>query len=94
MRTVVWEIEVGLIMYGAIAIFDNQTETIIKDIWKELKEKSISFYAYGVEDRRPHITLASYYNLNITEYMKQMDDFYEGNSAIDITFSSIGYQTI
>lgn len=51
-------------MYGLIALFDEKTEQIIKDIWKELKEQSISFYAYEVEDRIPHITLASYNDLN------------------------------
>ncbi|WML48684.1 hypothetical protein RCG23_00590 [Neobacillus sp. PS3-34] len=46
-------------MFGVIALFDEQTEQIINDIWKELREKLISFYAEEVEDRRPHITLAS-----------------------------------
>ena len=35
----------GLIMYGLIAIFDEKTEQLIKEIWKQLSEKSISFYA-------------------------------------------------
>ncbi|MGE7924176.1 2'-5' RNA ligase family protein [Viridibacillus arvi] len=77
-------------MYGLIAIFDEQTEQIIKDIWKELKEKSISFYAYEVEDRIPHITLASYNDLNLSYLTKQLDVYYEGKQAIDITFNTIG----
>ena len=43
-------------MYGVVALFDEKTENIIKVIWEELREQSISFYAYEVEDRRPHIT--------------------------------------
>ncbi|TQR19414.1 2'-5' RNA ligase family protein [Psychrobacillus vulpis] len=77
-------------MYALIAILDEKTELIIKDIWKELYEKSISIYAYEVENRIPHITLASYNDLNKAEYVKQMDEFYEDKSAIDITFHSIG----
>jgi len=77
-------------MYGLIALFDEKTEQVIKDIWKELKEKSISSYAYEVEDRRPHITLASYNDINITEFIKQIDDFYYDKPTLDITLNSIG----
>lgn len=77
-------------MYGLVALFDERTEKIIKEIWKELQEKSISFYANEVENRRPHITLASYKNLNRIEYLNQMEEFYEGKQAIDINFNSIG----
>jgi len=77
-------------MYGLIALFDEKTEQIIKDIWKELKEQSISFYAYEVEDRIPHITLASYNDLNQSFFTQQMDDYYDGTQAIDITFNTIG----
>ncbi len=51
-------------MYGVVALFDAKTEQIIKDIWTELREKSISFYADEVVDRKPHITLASYHSLD------------------------------
>ena len=77
-------------MYGVIVLFDGETEQMIKEIWKELKEKSISNYAYEVEDRRPHITLASYNHIDIKTFMRQMDEFYEDKEAIDITFSTIG----
>lgn len=77
-------------MYGVIALFDEQTEQLMKDIWKELKDKSISTYAYEVENRRPHITLASYSILNKTDYMKMMDEFYNEKPTINITFNVIG----
>lgn len=77
-------------MYGVIAVLDEKTECIIKDIWHELKERSISFYAEEVFDRRPHITLASYNRLNILEYQKHMDEFYVNKPMIDISFQSIG----
>lgn len=77
-------------MYGVIALFDDKTEKVIKEIWKDLKEKSISNYAYEVENRRPHITLASYTHIDKKTFMKQMDELYENKKDINITFSSIG----
>ncbi|WP_197089611.1 2'-5' RNA ligase family protein [Bacillus sp. SA1-12] len=77
-------------MYGFKAIFDENTEQMIKDNWKELKENSISFYAYEVEDRKPHITLASYIDLNKADFIKQMDVVYDYKPTIDITFNTIG----
>ncbi|MRG86007.1 2'-5' RNA ligase family protein [Salinibacillus xinjiangensis] len=77
-------------MYGLIAIFDERTEELIKNIWKELKEKSISTYAYEVEDRKPHITLASYNSLNKKEFIEQMDITYKNQTVIDIKFNIIG----
>ncbi|MFS0615631.1 2'-5' RNA ligase family protein [Lederbergia ruris] len=78
-------------MYGLIALFDERTEQLIRDIWKELKERSISTYAYEVEDRRPHITLAIYNNIkNKTDFIKQMDVIYKNQLAIDIKFNAIG----
>ncbi|MBM7587493.1 2'-5' RNA ligase [Bacillus pakistanensis] len=77
-------------MYGVIALFDEKTEQIIKDIWRELSEKSISFYAEEIEDRRPHITIASYENLNYLEYSDHMELFYVDKSEIEITFQTLG----
>lgn len=77
-------------MYGFIATFDERTEQSIKEIWKELKDESISFYAYEVENRTPHITLASYNNLNEMEFIKRMTSVYDNMSTIDIRFNTIG----
>lgn len=77
-------------MYGVVALFDAKTEQIIKDIWTELREKSISFYADEVVDRKPHITLASYHSLDMLRFIEQLDAFYENKPEIDIRFNSIG----
>ncbi|NHM30826.1 2'-5' RNA ligase family protein [Neobacillus terrae] len=77
-------------MYGFIAIFDGQTEQTIKDIWGELTEKNISHYSYEVENRRPHITLASYNNIKIIDFIDKMDEFYKYKPSIDVTFNTIG----
>ncbi|PGL73273.1 2'-5' RNA ligase family protein [Bacillus sp. AFS055030] len=77
-------------MYGVVALFDAKTEQIIKDIWTELREKSISFYADEVVDRKPHITLASYHDLDKLSFIEHLDDFYENKQEIEISFTSIG----
>lgn len=77
-------------MYGVIALFDEQTEQIIRNIWDELREKSISFYADEVVNRRPHITLASYNDFNKSNFVERMDDFYHEVPKLDISLSSIG----
>lgn len=77
-------------MYGVVALFDERTDQIIKNIWAELKEKSISYYADEVVDRKPHLTLASYHNLDKIRFIEQLDEFYENKSEIDIMFQSIG----
>lgn len=77
-------------MYGVIALFDEQTEQIIRNIWDELKEMSISFYADEVVNRKPHITLASYNHFNVADFIKHMDEFYHDVPEMEISFRSIG----
>ena len=77
-------------MYGVVALFDERTEQIIKNIWTELREKSISFYADEVVDRKPHLTLASYHKLDKVRFTDQLNEFYENKPEIDIMFNSIG----
>lgn len=77
-------------MYGFIATFDENSEQMVKDVWGNLKENSISNYAYEVENRIPHITLASYNDLNKLDFIKQMEVIYENMLTIDITFNMIG----
>lgn len=77
-------------MYGVVAFFDEKTEEVIKEIWIELEEQEISFYAYEVEDRRPHITIASHRKLNMANYIEAIDYWYSDKSSIDLSFNSLG----
>jgi 2'-5' RNA ligase len=77
-------------MYGVIALFDEKSEQFIKDIWRNLRDLGISNYAYEVEDRRPHLTLASYTNLDLEAFKKKMNRVYENQRVLPVTFSSIG----
>ncbi|MEG9295443.1 2'-5' RNA ligase family protein [Mangrovibacillus sp. Mu-81] len=77
-------------MYWVIALFDTETERLIKHIWKELREESISYYIDEVQDGRPHLTLASYKELDKKNYIRQMETFYDNKRGYDITFNHIG----
>ncbi len=77
-------------MFAMIALFDRVTEQRIKNVWQQLKDHSISSYAFEVEDRRPHLTIASYNNLNLTEFIRQMNESYNDMHPLEITFNTIG----
>lgn len=51
-------------MYGIIALFDDELNKKILKLWQELKNESISTYAFEVRNRKPHLTIASYSELD------------------------------
>ncbi|QTC41801.1 2'-5' RNA ligase family protein [Bacillus sp. V3] len=77
-------------MYWVVALFDEQTEQLIKDVWKELRDEDISYYIDEVKDGRPHLTLASYKELDKENYIRQMDIFYDENESFGVTFNHVG----
>ncbi|EDL66279.1 2'-5' RNA ligase family protein [Bacillus sp. SG-1] len=77
-------------MYGVIAVFDKETDEAIREVWQELHEKSISFYAHEVMDRIPHITLGSYEKIDERSFIERMDEVYSREKPIDIHFTSLG----
>lgn len=77
-------------MYAIVAHFDRETETIINKIWSDLSTHSISKYAEEIPDRRPHITLASYKNLNLEGFIPVFDDYYQSQNRLPLTFNMLG----
>ncbi len=78
-------------MYAVILTFDEQIEGEIKKIWQELEEQGISDYASQVQERKPHLTLASYDEMaNLEEFKKQFTLFYRQVPSLPIQFSSLG----
>lgn len=77
-------------MYWVIALFDDQTEELIKGIWKELAVKDISYYEEEINDARPHITLGSYTELDKEAYIESLETFYEHTASFRITFNTVG----
>ncbi|WP_226659013.1 2'-5' RNA ligase family protein [Guptibacillus hwajinpoensis] len=76
-------------MYWFIALFDEETEAKVKEIWRELKEQGLSYYIDEVKDGRPHITLASYEHLDKEEYIRKIDALYDGAEKIEITLNTV-----
>lgn len=77
-------------MYGVLAYFDENTEKFLKGIWKGLVYNSISYYSEEVKDRRPHITIADYNNIEENEFIESMDNYYDIKSKIDVRLSVLG----
>ncbi|WP_075619558.1 2'-5' RNA ligase family protein [Paenisporosarcina indica] len=77
-------------MYAIVAHFDRETELIIKKVWSDLSTHSISKYAEEIPDRRPHITLASYKNLSLEQFIPVFDDFYQSQSKLPLTLNVLG----
>lgn len=77
-------------MYAIIALFDEQTEREIKEVWEGLKQESITSYAFEVPNRQPHITLASYNSLDVEGITKLMNHYYQTSEVINVTFNTIG----
>lgn len=78
-------------MYAVILTFDEQIEDRIKKIWQELEEQGISDYASQVQNRKPHLTLASYEEIaNLEVFEKQFNLFYRQVSSLPIHFSTLG----
>jgi 2'-5' RNA ligase len=77
-------------MYAILGLFDDKTNRMILDMWKEMREKRISFYGADLEENLPHITMASYTNLDRIQFKQRMDSYIEKQTPIEFSFQSIG----
>ncbi|MGD6802802.1 2'-5' RNA ligase family protein [Rossellomorea aquimaris] len=77
-------------MYWIAALFDEKTENEIKQIWKELSEESLSFYGEEIKNGRPHVTIASYTNMDKEQCIRKMNELYSNKKQVDICFNTLG----
>lgn len=77
-------------MYAVAALFDNETEKCIKNLWNSLRDKEISNYGQEVKDRRAHITIADYNNLDKNSFIELMEEVYKDKNEIEISLSILG----
>ncbi|WP_088808604.1 MULTISPECIES: 2'-5' RNA ligase family protein [unclassified Listeria] len=77
-------------MYAVIALFDENTEREIKDIWFELKRGGLSNYVDDMRHRMPHITLATYDNIRHQQFVNKLVHFYKGQYEIKVEFNAVG----
>ena len=77
-------------MYWFIALFDSNTENIIKKMENEVRRNLIASHLVKQKDGRPHLTLGHYYELDKEEYIRLIESFYEPIESFTITFNTIG----
>ncbi|MGV3353159.1 hypothetical protein [Streptococcus orisratti] len=76
-------------MYALIAILDENTEKIIKNIWQEMSDQNLSHYAYEVYNRAPHITLASFETTNLKAVIEKLRIILSKYSYQPVTFNHL-----
>ncbi|WP_367006257.1 2'-5' RNA ligase family protein [Streptococcus sp. ZY19097] len=77
-------------MYAIIATLDETTNQKIRNLWQELKDMSLSDYAYQVRDREPHITLADFETIAVEEVLESLGDKLNLTLPLELSFQAIG----
>lgn len=76
--------------YALVGYLDSESETLFKEIWKDLSLRGITNYGVDTKGKRPHITLADYNNLDKNNFIERLNKFYEGRFKVDISLSILG----
>ncbi|WP_099222207.1 2'-5' RNA ligase family protein [Listeria costaricensis] len=77
-------------MYAVVAIFDEHLNQKIIRIWRKLEETGVSDYFDRMKLRLPHITIASYGELDVPNFIQEMRSFYQDRLAFTVSFASFG----
>ncbi|AYC30479.1 2'-5' RNA ligase family protein [Paenisporosarcina cavernae] len=77
-------------MYAILANFDDTLDKRIRELWSGLEIAGLTDYASQVADREPHVTLASYENVHVENFKRDMDSYFATQQAFPITFQSLG----
>lgn len=76
-------------MYALIGLFDNHLEQTIHKVWQGLSQLGLSQYAYEVDNREPHMTLASFDIEDPKLFIEQLQTTLTGQPPIDLTFNHL-----
>ena len=76
--------------YALLAYFDYVTELKLKQLWAELHELGITDYGVAVKDRRPHITLADYQDVDIELLSSMLQQYFPKQLQVPIHFNVLG----
>ena len=76
--------------YALLAYFDYETELQLKQLWGELHELGITDYGIAVKDRRPHLTLADYQDINIEKLSSMVYQYFHHQVQVPIRFNILG----
>lgn len=76
--------------YAVLAYFDCETELKLKQLWRELYELGISDYGITPKDRRPHITLADYQEVNVEQLAPMINRYFDDQVQVPIQLNTLG----
>lgn len=83
------KIQSKLFPYSIGVYFDAESETKIRTLWEVLAERGVANYFYHSESR-PHLTLATYNDLDLEKIDEILTSIGEKNAPIPISFQYIG----
>ncbi|MBM7643000.1 2'-5' RNA ligase family protein [Streptococcus loxodontisalivarius] len=75
-------------MYALIAIFDRDSRKQIKELWDYLNREGISDYAFQVENREPHLTIADFEFIDSTN-LQSIENFVRNVPTPTLTIAGI-----
>lgn len=76
--------------YALLAYFDHETELELQQFWFELNELGITDYGVIVKNRRPHITLADYQNIDIEKLSLKIQQYFHYQTQVQIHLNTWG----
>jgi 2'-5' RNA ligase len=76
--------------YALVAYLNNETEDEFNRLWKYLSENNITQYGAETKNKRPHITIADYENLDKERFVNLLSKFYLDKSKIEISLNILG----
>lgn len=76
--------------YAVLAYFDFETELKLKQFWRELDELGITDYGVSPKNRRPHITLADYQEVDVERLSEMMEQYFTHQAQVPIQLNALG----
>lgn len=77
--------------YAFVGYFDESIQKTYHQIWQFLSEHGISDYGVKPERRKPHITLADYYDIEETSFTEHLESLYTNSPIIPIELTQLGH---
>jgi len=77
-------------MYAVELFFNEEVDSYIRSIWKELSDNNIDSSLNDIEEISPHITLAVYENINEETFIEKFKVFKSNFKPINTSFDILG----
>lgn len=76
-------------MYAVIGIFEQELIDQVHEIWEGLRAENLSHYADEVENREPHVTLASFETEDINVWVEKLRLCLSSYSRLSLHFNQL-----